>query len=213
MRIKIISLTSNDEYKSVSDMTWETVIKYCCIHGITCERKVVEKKNLIRPISWYKIPMILENLKEYDVVLWVDADALILNHDFDLRSIIDDSVIYISKDQNGLNCGVMMFRATEDTRLLLKAAWESTEFMDHVWWEQAAIHKLFAMDYKGIQSKTKTIEQKLFNAYDYSIYGMDNTDGQYDYGSFVLHLPGMPVSTKISKIKEVLYDQGITINS
>lgn len=45
-----------------------------------------------RPISWYKVRKILYLLEEYDWVMWMDADSLIMNYNIKIEDIIEKQV-------------------------------------------------------------------------------------------------------------------------
>lgn len=100
-----------------------------------------------RPPSWTKILLIQELLEEYEFVFWVDADAVIVDLDRDiLTEINDDADIWFAhhpQERNPtarvLNAGIILARSTEFTRCLLASIWASEQFIDHNWWENAAL--------------------------------------------------------------------------
>jgi len=100
-----------------------------------------------RPASWTKITLVQELLSHYEFVFWVDADALIVDLDRDiLAEINDDADIWFARhpqDRNPeatvLNAGIFLARSSPFTRDLLAAMWASEQFIDHNWWENAAL--------------------------------------------------------------------------
>lgn len=109
-----------------------------------------------RPPSWYKIPLLKELLADYDAAIWIDADAKVVAHH---RNILDDAdpsrplwmVLHRAGDVMLPNAGVMV--AYSDPLLLdfFDAAWGQTQYVDHPWWEQAAmLHLLgYSIDRPG----------------------------------------------------------------
>jgi glycosyltransferase involved in cell wall biosynthesis len=100
-----------------------------------------------RPVSWSKVQMIRDLLKSYDVVLWVDADAIIVDPSQDIAALIEPGkFLYVVQHEIGEqripNLGVFMVLAGEPTERLLDEVWRSTEFINHPWWENAAVLKL-----------------------------------------------------------------------
>jgi hypothetical protein len=92
-----------------------------------------------RPPPWHKIPFLLDALARHEVVVWVDADAMIVDSRVD---IADERrrfrlAIHHTNGRVIANTGVMVIpQAHAD---VLADAWERTEFLDHPEWEQPAI--------------------------------------------------------------------------
>lgn len=93
-----------------------------------------------RPPSWNKIPAILKYLRNYDVVFWIDDDAIILKP-FDINGIIGNADVAIAEGNMGLNAGIMAFRNTQPAFRLLN--WVNTEgyskYKNDPNWEQPAV--------------------------------------------------------------------------
>ena len=102
-----------------------------------------------RPISWGKVRLIRRALDRYEAVLWLDADAIILDSSVDPISLLgpDDFQALALLHQFGQElpcCGVWLLRSTDKAKSFLDAIWEKAEFIDDRFWEQAA-----AMDLLG----------------------------------------------------------------
>ena len=201
MNIEIITAyTSNIE--ELSNLSYDSIIKYCNIQNIQYSRQLLE--NISRAPSWYKIKLILSKFDEgVDYVMWIDADTIITNFDFNLYSLIDSqSKLYLTKDINGINCGVMIWKRDDQTYDILNKIWSMTEFDNHIWWEQAAIRSLYDQDYNNIQSIIKFIDQNKINSYDYSLYNMRYEPGQHNEQSFLIHFPGIDNEMRLQLIKQ-----------
>jgi hypothetical protein len=195
--IIITAYTSN--ISELSNLSYDSITKYCSRHSIKSSRILLE--NIERPASWYKIPSILSNLEHHEYVMWIDSDTTIINYDFDIQSILDnESEIYVCTDINGINCGVMIWKNTPNTRDILNKIWSMDEFINHNWWEQAAFRKLYDDNYNDIQHITKIVEQHKINSYDYALYGMTYESGQVNEQSMLIHLPGLDLQTRIRLI-------------
>jgi hypothetical protein len=102
-----------------------------------------------RPPSWFKLKLIPELFKKgFDFVLWVDADALFMRYDRDIREVVEDGkdlYMVCHNVHNALipNCGVMLFRNCAWTSDLLARMWALERYVDHPWWENAALLHLF----------------------------------------------------------------------
>ena len=96
-----------------------------------------------RAPSWNKLPFFLELFEDYDLVVWVDADAAIVDSRFDIADELapDDLMGVVAHeydDQVIPNCGVWVLRNHDDVRRFVERLWNRTEFLDHRWWENAA---------------------------------------------------------------------------
>ena len=103
-----------------------------------------------RPPSWAKVVLVRELLRSYPFVFWVDADALIVDID---RDILDEAGverdaadIWFARhpqerdpDATVLNAGVFLARSAPFTDELLAAMWAAESFIEHNWWENAAL--------------------------------------------------------------------------
>jgi hypothetical protein len=199
--MKIIGgYTSN--IKEMSDISHDSYIGYCWDNNIALERH--EITGLDRPPAWYKIQLILDEFdKGEEWVMWVDADTLLVNNNFDITQLLDKtSEIIISKDINALNTGVMLWKNTPRTRSILNSIWESTEFMHHPWWENAAFINLYNENLLGMQDVVKIVPQNILNAYDYNLYGVSCESGQLNDESFIFHLPGLPHDLRLVVMKK-----------
>jgi glycosyl transferase family (putative galactosyltransferase) len=97
-----------------------------------------------RPPAWAKVPMIRGALDEHDLVLWIDADAVIVDDRDDIANALEPEtqlalVQHRRDDELIPNTGVMAWRAGDFARSLLDRMWASTKYVDHPWWENAAM--------------------------------------------------------------------------
>ena len=97
-----------------------------------------------RPASWSKIPLLRDLLDRYEIAVWIDADAIFVDTTRDIASEVEDErFLYLVQHryggQDAANCGVLMLRSSDEARAFLDDVWGREEFVDHPWWEQAAI--------------------------------------------------------------------------
>lgn len=99
-----------------------------------------------RPASWSKVLLLQELLDRYDTVFWVDADAAIVDV---TRDIADDAAgkylglaVHHYDGQAIPNCGVMVLNRSRRATQLLAEVWNATKWIDHPWWENAAVLEL-----------------------------------------------------------------------
>lgn len=199
----IISAFSNN-YRSLMEITSLSIKKFG--HKNSIDVIIEEIINYDRPYSWYKIKLILDLLKnnQYEYILWIDTDATILNTNYSLDSFIKfDKYFYVSKDINGINCGVIMIENNDYIINFLTQVYSMTQYLHDGWWEQKAIHDLININYNNINEYIEYIPQNIWNAYDYKSYNI-KFDGNVCEKTFIFHTPGMPLNNRISKIQEKL---------
>lgn len=97
-----------------------------------------------RPASWSKVLLVQELLESYDVVFCIDADAAIVDPSRDIvDDLRDDALIgLVAHEYDGQripNCGVWVLRRDRRTRRFLQRVWRQTQYLDHKWWENAAV--------------------------------------------------------------------------
>jgi hypothetical protein len=104
-----------------------------------------------RPAPWSKI-VALEGLQNnYDVLLWLDADLMIVDGREDIAGELEDGrflclVEHSTKEGRMPNSGVMLLRTGEDCRGFLSAVWAQQDVIEHSWWENAAISRLLGYE-------------------------------------------------------------------
>jgi Methyltransferase domain/galactosyl transferase GMA12/MNN10 family len=106
-----------------------------------------------RPAPWGKLPLVRSLLVDYDVVAWIDADAIIVDSDCDLADELEpDKDLYLVEHWGGepyeqrANSGVFMVRAGEWANRLLDEIWRREDLSHHQWWENAALMQLLGYD-------------------------------------------------------------------
>jgi len=92
----------------------------------------------------------------YKMVFWIDADACIVNHDFDLREAFTGAAGDIGAcihDANGIpkhhNVGILFIRNTQLVHAFFHD-WLESYPADVQWMEQGAFNSLMAGKYKGL---------------------------------------------------------------
>jgi hypothetical protein len=126
-----------------------TLLAYGERHGwdvvISTEEELAEG----RPASWGKLPLIRELLDQYDLVWWVDSDALIVDASVDLREeLVDGKDLYLvehlfpAPHDFAASAGVMLWRSSDWSKALVDALWASEAYVHHRVWENAALLEL-----------------------------------------------------------------------
>jgi hypothetical protein len=104
-----------------------------------------------RPPSWTKVLHIMNLMKEFDEIFWIDSDAIIVDYTQDIRSEVHQnselSWVYHDYDnQTHPNAGVMYIKVNAKTWKLFQLAYQQNDLINHPWWEQAALMRILGMD-------------------------------------------------------------------
>jgi hypothetical protein len=101
-----------------------------------------------RDPAWGKIVLIRSLLEKYDYVLWVDADAIILDDSVDPISLLTEQhyhalVRYRWNEEEHPCTGVWILKSVEKTFAFLEAVWNGGDgYLRAHPWEQAAVMRL-----------------------------------------------------------------------
>jgi hypothetical protein len=173
--------------------------EYCRRHGYALRSGLVDTGG-----HWVKIPALMSALPEFDWVVWMDVDLLVMNQAVRLEKFFDATVDLIgSHDAIGWNNGVFFLRNTPWSMSFLKTWAEiGRRYNGHPSPEQSALVHLL---YREPKDKWKCVGQKAFNSYLYDLYeDLSYPEGQYCPGDFILHLPGLPNERRIEVIQRFL---------
>jgi hypothetical protein len=185
-----------------------------------------------RGVSWFKLLAVEEALHEYDYVMYIDADAVVM----DLAKPLDSFIIagqgadmIMTQDWSGLNGGVWIAKSSDWTLAYMKLLWNQTHLIPryspdgktkHLFeWEQRAFHYLiqsemwerrgmpkYPGDYMSNREHIVYLPQCSFNSY--SMHPMDKRGGrdlhQYIDGDFLIHFAGKKGAIKFNLMEHYL---------
>ena len=194
-RIAVVTLYT-DNILELAELTNVSKRNYCKKWGydFICETATLDAD---RPPAWSKILLLKDHLDEYDWLYWIDADAIIMNPETPLESIIDERYSMVvakleSEDLFGdlhLNTGSFFIKSDAQGKKLLNDIYQQGQFTNHLCWEQQAFIDLY-INNKWVRDSVKVEhDSKMFNS----------SAAVYDKGDFVFHAVG-PIRTKKGKI-------------
>ncbi|MDD5618424.1 MAG: Coenzyme F420 hydrogenase/dehydrogenase, beta subunit C-terminal domain, partial [Candidatus Omnitrophica bacterium] len=156
----IITTAYNYCFKQVGDICASRIRQYCARHNI--DYAIFETEKLTsRPSPWSKLLFINYILPKYlksddnGWVMWLDADAVIINNNFNLieqviKKAPAQTELIITRDKSSVNTGVMILRSSGFVQKLLKQWWSMEECITHGWWEQKALINLIDKNWENI---------------------------------------------------------------
>ena len=135
-------------YEELLEVSLPAMRRYAVQHGYTVIADPPPRHS--RPPSWMKIPLLHDLLDEYDELLWLDSDVIIVDTSHDLADDVPPwawqaLVRHHTPDGEVPNCGVWFVKP--EMGETLDRLWEMDRYLDHPWWEQGALLEL--LGYQG----------------------------------------------------------------
>lgn len=193
-KIALVTVALGESYQKVWQEGTRTKMDYCKNLGydfvyITDVNQITMPNRDVasRPAAWTKIPAMEQTLdKGYDAVCWIDADTFLTGQDVPLEMgfsmIRKQDCVLCSRDGCKNVCtGVFFVWNDPCTRDILEDIWNSTEYMHHFWWENAAFIANAMPKYHARMRIVAMQQGALFNAYP----GFNLV-----FGDWIIHLAG-----------------------
>lgn len=146
---KALATIGSGPMKTVLHTAMPTYQRFAEIHGY--EIVIGTGDSAGRPPEWGKIPLLRTLIDEYDVVLWMDADAIFIDYSVDPLTMVRDDAFqamvdtpFSDRTQSSPCLGFWLLRSEPRSAKFLEAIWNAVEWTDHEWREQSA-----AMDLLG----------------------------------------------------------------
>jgi ADP-heptose:LPS heptosyltransferase len=178
---------SDDAMAPVARVTGARLREYAARHGYP----LIQYEKLLdgsRPAAWNKLLAVRNALlsRQSDWVMWIDADAIVMNLDFPAAALIDERADLIcASDHNGLNTGIFLIRYCEWSLRFL----ESVYFLGEVQadpdgynplWEQSTVKHLMR-HFPEVEKHMQILPQA----------AMNSSMQTYRGGDFIVHLSGL----------------------
>jgi len=145
---RIMVTVATGAYSRLLDLSRPGMERYADRHGYEL-LEVKQAKQILagssafyRPPSWWKVPLLQAALDEHDEALWVDADVVVVDDDLDVADEVPEGAVqalvrHHTADGEVPNAGVWFVR--RDAHEALQRVWRLDRYIDHPWWEQAAL--------------------------------------------------------------------------
>lgn len=137
-------------FAPLADISVRSLRHYGQSHGLALTFQPFAESD--RPASWAKIPLIQEAFRHgAEFVWWVDADTVVVDPSRSIREVIEPGKdFYLVKHDDGRrsnpNGGVMLLRNSPWMVGFLQRVWDLDVYVDHKWWESAAIIHLLSLE-------------------------------------------------------------------
>lgn len=165
MADKALATIGTGAMRPVLDQSLHTFRRFGERHGYDV---VVGGEEMIedRAPAWSKVVLLRRLIESYEYVLWIDADAIILDDSDDPTSLLAEDdyqalVRYRYEEEECACTGVWLLRNVEKAIAFLDAVWDSGEgYLRLHPWEQAAVMRLlgYSVDPDRFMAETEWTE-------------------------------------------------------
>ena len=199
MKIAILTFCVGADYKKAMEPGLESKRAYAKKHGYDLHIGGEDVWDRTRPISWSKLNFIQKYLNDYDYLFWSDADVIILNDTIKLETQVipllpqNKDLLWTYDACNHYNCGHLLIRGKSNwANDFFSRAYQQTDLINHIWWDNAAVIRLFETNEQD-RAKIETCRENwLFNSY---VFGPNNSASDkvrlYQRGDFLIHFAGV----------------------
>jgi len=202
-----IAITTHygESYQPLADIVLPNTKYYSALHGYSFfVNKCQTTKNGM--YGFIKTKDARKLLDEFDVVMWIECDAMIMNHNIKIESFLDEEHdVYLTRDVNGENSAVAIFKATQFSKDLL----DHIQSKEAELWDEQAVFENYKSD------KIHCLPHPSINSYLYELYGESygkigeplphkptHEEGNFEVGDFILHCPGMTLDARLKIFNE-----------
>lgn len=136
-------------------------------------------------IVWAKVDVLKKHLRDFDWLVWIDSDVLIMNFKQRLETFIprhSDIDIVITADMSGINAGILFWRNSPSGHEILDK-WAKMASSDRD--EQKELAILIETE-PNIAERTRILPLCAFNSY----LILNTLTTRYEYGDFAVHFAG-----------------------
>jgi hypothetical protein len=98
-----------------------------------------------RAPAWAKVALLRKLVEEYELVLWLDADTVILDPSEDLGAVLSEDSFQglVRRELDGPNTGVWLLRGGDRAAAFLDAVWNADLHGAEIdWWDNSAVLQL-----------------------------------------------------------------------
>lgn len=145
MTVRVVTGHDGYQWDRIAAVTLPYVERYCGRHGYELWDVPLATYADGRPASWGKVAALARALHGADAAVWIDADVLVRPDAAAIHEVVPGTawqalVFHNVPEGEIANCGVWLVRP--EMAGVLRTVWDDVVFIDHPWWEQAAVLRL-----------------------------------------------------------------------
>ena len=197
MRKALVSLGAGPQARLLR-IAATTLRPYARRHGydLHLHTEVLEPS---RPAPWSKIVALQRLQDDYDVLLWADADVMVVDGRLDVADALAGGsfmglVEHDRRDGTRMaNTGVWVLRTGDECAAFLRETWEQDDLVEHAWWENAAVCRLLGYELDPIRPGPPTAWRERTTFLDPRWNSIHDAPAPRPY---IRHYPGYKLRTR-----------------
>lgn len=199
----------DDNIKNYGKINYEINKKYCekyNIEIILSNNKKINNKHS----AWERIPLLLDNISNFDYLIWIDADAFFYNDANNIIDIINNNsnVNFIFSNDignNNINTGIFIIKNSQYSidflnRWLYDEELYTNNPYPH-WWDQGVL--IYMFDNNILEIKQNSIQ------FEYGVLQHFYENDKLINKTYIFHLAGRDSKTRYETSKkyyDILFD-------
>lgn len=214
MKIAVITFAVGADYKRSMEPGFASKRDWCARHGYDFHCGGDSIWDRTRPISWSKVLYFRQFLDSgYDYLFVSDADVLITNPTLKIEDVIlpqlgEKDLLWTKDECGNLNAGHLFLRCSARTWIhdYFALVWAQEDLLHHIWWENAAMIKIFQDFPEHARHIATCKESWLFNAYLFGPTGLavDPPRRLWKEGDLLIHFAGVYRGSKINALMKYI---------
>jgi len=193
----------DDAIKCYGDINYNINKLYCEKYNLNIILSN-EKKYSNRHPAWERLPLMLDNISNFDYLIWIDADAFFYSDSNNIIDIISNNINFnfiFSTDIYGdnINTGLFIVKNSQySIDFLTKWAYDEDLYKNNPqphWWDQGVLNNMFDNNILDIKQNSIKIKYGILQHF----YEYDKLDKTY-----IFHMAGLSTNIRYEKSKNYL---------
>ena len=189
MRIGVLMYYDN-AIREYGDITYKINKNYCNKYNLDLILSNEKMYNDRHP-AWERLPLILKHIKNYDYIIWIDADAFFYTDSNNIVDIINKNInvnFIFSKDlgNTNINTGFFIVKNTQySIDFINKWAYDEELYKNNpiqCWWDQGVFVDMYNKNILDIQNNQISYDYGVLQHFDF------NELSQFQDKPFIFHL-------------------------
>jgi len=216
MNICLYTMHREETIGEMVGITAPNKVEYCQRHGYGFHHETWTESMFP---GFERLPVLIHLLKchYYDWIFWLGADALITNLSKRIEDLVDPNFgIVMATDFTQVQMDSFLVQKKMNGLKLMEKVWGHRDSPIGQWYEQSTLDSL--MNTSRFRGTVKLVPQRFMNAYRHKWFSewfeinekIKNhedclgTNGEWQPGDFVFHIPGRPLETKLRALREIV---------
>jgi hypothetical protein len=200
---KVLCTLAHGRHAELFDVTGPALKRYADAHGyelVVAHDRVTRG----RPAPWDKVVVLHSLVARHDLVVWIDADALVLAGAPDIAAALTPGrflhlVEHRTASGRVPNTGVVVLRGGRRSRRFLEHVWSQRRFVHDRWWENAAVnHVLGYRHVRGVRPIAPSRWRRRVGFLDHAWNSIRDDPARVPH---IVHFPGIPLDERLHALQ------------